>query len=94
MRAPSLEMETVFKSLTLGLSTAALGVSAWFSIQGMYAKSSLYMSGAVLMSQFVIMYSIKQGNRTILASQNLLEDKLEPDEDEETLEENTEADEE
>lgn len=101
MRTPSIDSENIFKTLNVGLVIAATGLSSWFSLSGDYQKSIFYLTGAVLMNQFLIIHYVTKGNRMSIASSNLLEKKLPKndaeqgeEDDEKSLEEHTEDSEE
>lgn len=72
----NLELEQGLKGLMTLIGVAMLVASAYFAINLKYNLAIYYMSGAVLMTQFVVLYSVTISQRRSVAAVNLLKEEL------------------
>lgn len=77
MKTPALDTEKVMKTLLILIMLASLGTSFYFTMETQLAYATLYMVGTVLISQLIIINELIETRRLSLASNNLLEEKIE-----------------
>lgn len=77
----NLELEHGLKGLMTLIGVGMLIASAYFAIQLKYDIAVYYMAGAVLMTQFVVLYSVTISQRRSVAAVELLKTELDIEED-------------